>query len=348
MGLPSLDDGANIAEGALGRYDNIVHIHAMVHRVVFIAFDGFQLLDVTGPAAVYGMANDDLGRACYEVKVIAAHAPSVRSSAPVEIACIAPASLSPSEVDSVFVVGGEESALRTFIADVSLQSWVIEAQKTAKRFGSVCSGSVALAAWGLTGSKRFASHWAAAPEIKSRWPALNLDAESIFVEDGALWTSAGVTTGIDMTLDIVERDHGPALARRIAQRLVLSVRRPGWQSQFSPALAAQGGSDDRYRDLIAWLATTLDAPIGVEDMAARSGETLRSFHRNFARITGMPPAAYLARHRLDHARGLIEQGMALKSVAAKAGYRDVARLSAAFQRAFGMSATAYRLVHGPG
>jgi transcriptional regulator GlxA family with amidase domain len=182
--------------------------------------------------------------------------------------------------------------------------------------------------------------------VQQRWPELNLDPEAIFVADGPLWTSAGITTGIDMMLAIVEADHGPEAARAIAQRLVLSVRRPGWQSQFSAMLGAQAGRQGRYADLVAWIAHNLHARLDVETLADRAGETLRSFHRNFTAATGKSPAAFVARQRIDHARSLIVQGLPLKQVADRTGYADVARLSTAFQRAFGMSANAYRIVHG--
>ena len=210
------------------------------------------------------------------------------------------------------------------------------------------AGSVALAAWGMIGTRRFASHWSAAPHITKTWPHLDFDGESIFVNDGNLWTSAGVTTGIDMTLAIVEADHGAAIARTIAQRLILSVRRPGWQSQFSPALAAQSARGGHYADLIAWIALNLDAPLGVEMLADRAGEAVRSFHRNFARATGKSPAAYVTAQKLDLARRLISAGEPLKTVAVRTGFADVSRLSAAFSRAFGMGANAYRIVHGGG
>jgi transcriptional regulator GlxA family with amidase domain len=227
-----------------------------------------------------------------------------------------------------------------------MRAWATEASGTARRFGSVCSGSIVLAAWNLIGDRRFASHWEAAPWFARHRPDLYLDAEAIYVEDGRLWTSAGITTGIDMTLAIVEHDHGVDAARAIAQRFVLSIRRPGRQSQFSPLLAAQAGRDGRYRDLIGWIALNLDQPLDVESLAARAGESLRSFHRNFTAATGQTPAGFVTRLKLDRARDLIASGQPLKSVAQATGYPHVARLSAAFQRQFGMTANAYRTVHG--
>jgi transcriptional regulator GlxA family with amidase domain len=318
----------------------------MSHSIALIAFDGFQLLDLAGPAAVFGAANDRLGKEAYSIKYIAVEAPAVRSGCGLSIIASGLADVSPESIDSILISGGEDAGLRKLIANRSVRDWTICAVKAASRYGSICSGSIALAAWGLIGDRRFASHWEAVPEIRKRWPDLNLDPEPIFVNDGPLWTSAGVTTGIDMALAIVEADHGAGVARAVAQRLVLSVRRPGWQSQYSPTLAAQGARDGRYSDLIGWIAAHLDQPLGVETLAEQAGESTRSFHRNFTAAVGATPARYVMTRRLDHARILIGQGLSLKQVAAGCGFADAAHLSAAFQKQFGMTASAFRLVHG--
>lgn len=317
----------------------------MPGKTCFIIFDHFQLLDLTGPCSVLGAANDLLGRKDYEIEVVADVPGPVMSSCGVEIVAGEIGGLPPPAIDSFFIVGGDPQGLRALARSSAIRDWTIEASTAARRFGSICSGSTILAAWGLIGTRRFATHWQATESVRQRWPELNLDPEAIFVVDGPLWTSAGITTGIDMMLAIVEADHGSEATRAIAQRLVLSVRRPGWQSQFSAMLGAQAGRQGRYADLIAWIAHNLHTRLDVETLAARAGETLRSFHRNFTAATGKSPAAFVARQRIDHARSLIVQGLALKQVADRTGYADVARLSAAFQRVFGMSANAYRIVH---
>ncbi|WP_182911971.1 GlxA family transcriptional regulator [Sphingomonas cavernae] len=312
---------------------------------VFLAYHGIQILDVTGPCSVLGGANDLLGRRAYEIVVTGPKAGRVRSNCGVELGCNALGEIAPDGVDMFFIPGGEREGLTAMIADTEARDWTVTARGAARRYGSICTGSVVLAAWGLVDGRRFASHWQATRYLRRTHPALDLDAEAIFVEDGPLWTSAGVTTGIDMMLAIVERDHGAEAARHIAQRLVLSVRRPGTQSQFSPLLAAQAGREGRYRDLIGWIALNLEKPLGVEALAEHAGETLRSFHRNFVEATGQSPAAFVTQLRLDRARTLIVDGHALKTVAAQAGFPDVARLSAAFRRRFGMTANEYRVVH---
>lgn len=317
----------------------------MTRSTCFIVFDQFQLLDVTGPCSVLGGANDLLGRTAYDIRVIADAPGRVRASCGVEIFAQDIHDFSPAAVDSFFVVGGDPEGLQSIARNQRARDWATEASRAARRFGSICSGSTILAAWGLIGTRRFATHWAAASDVRRLWPDLDLDPEAIFVADGPLWTSAGVSTGIDMTLAIVESDHGAEAARAIAQRLVLSVRRPGWQSQFSTALEAQAGRRGRYSDLIGWIALNLNQRLDVQTLAERAGESLRSFHRNFTASTGASPAAFVARLRIDQARSLIREGVPLKHVASRTGHANVATLSAAFQRTFGMSANAWRMVH---
>lgn len=317
----------------------------MARETCFLLFDGFQLLDLTGPTSVLGAANDLLGRTDYDIRIVADLAGHVRSSCAVTVIAGNTDDLHPSAIDSFFIVGGDRQGLRSLARNKALRDWSISASKSARRFGSVCSGSTILAQWGLIGARRFATHWEATHVVQRRWPELNLDADAIFVADGPLWTSAGITTGIDMMLAIVEADHGQEAARSIAQRLVLSVRRPGWQSQFSGLLNAQAGRQGRYADLIAWIAHNLSGQLDVETLATRAGESLRSFHRNFTAATGKSPAAFVSSQRNECARLLILNGLPLKQVALRTGHSDVARLSAAFRRAFGMSANAYRIVH---
>jgi transcriptional regulator GlxA family with amidase domain len=313
------------------------------HRIALIVFDGFQLLDTAGPASVYGAANDALGHNAYEVIIVSSKGGTVRSSCGLAIDSFALSKIEPESLTSLFITGGEEAGLRVAIADEALRKWTSAAIAHTSRFGSVCSGSVILAAWDLIGARKFATHWAAAAEVQRRWPHLALDPDAIYVTDGPLWTSAGVTTGIDMTLAIVEADHGAALSRAIAQRLVLSARRPGWQSQFSPMLAIQGG---RYADLIDWISANIGQPLNVETLAERAGETLRSFHRNFTAATGSTPAQFITRCRVHRARTLIVEGVPLKQVAVQTGLLNVAQLSAAFTKVLGMTANEWRVVHG--
>jgi transcriptional regulator GlxA family with amidase domain len=316
----------------------------MSHRIAILVFPGFQLLDAIGPSSVFGAAGEWIANA-YAMTLLSETGGPVAGLCGLSVLTKAVADVAPEEFDSFLVVGGSAAALNAAALQNYMRDWARAAAKMHSRYGSICSGSVLLAAWGIIGNRRFATHWRAVEEIRKLWPTMNVDPEAIFVEDGALWTSAGVTTGIDMALAIVERDHGAKLAQSIAQRLILPARRPGWQSQFSPMLHASTATPSRYADLIDWLESHLDHTINVEAMAERCNESLRSFHRNFTSALGQTPAQYLTRHRVNRARTLIADGQPLKQVAVATGFGDVARLSSAFRKTQGLTAHEWRVLH---
>jgi transcriptional regulator GlxA family with amidase domain len=327
-----------------GINDKYILIYAMLHRIAIIVFPKFQLLDAIGPTSIFGAASEAVKNG-YSLALISDSGGPVSGLSGISVETQAAKDMPPSQFDSFFIVGGNSTALEQAAQSVGLRDWVRDAASHHRRYGSICSGSVLLAAWGIIGARRFATHWRAVDEVRKRWPALNLDPEAIFVEDGALWTSAGVTTGIDMALAIVEHDHGPELAQSIAQRLVLSARRPGWQSQFSPSLNAGAPAPARYAALIERLKSNLAEAISVEAMADQCNESLRSFHRNFTSALGQTPAQYLIRLRVDRARSLIADGLPLKQVAQATGFGDAARLSSAFRKTQGLSAHEWRVLH---
>lgn len=200
-----------------------------------------------------------------------------------------------------------------------------------------------LAAWGLLDGRRVATHWQSVDELARRFPALDVDGRALYVEDGRFWTSAGITTGIDMSLALVERDLGAAVSTGVARRLVLHARRPGHQSQFSALPAAQGNGD--YGALIGWIGDNLDQPLDIEALAAHAGQSPRTFHRRFAAATRRTPAAVVESLRLDRARTLLGEGAPPKRVAALSGFGSADRLSRAFTRAFGVSPSTWRAMH---
>jgi transcriptional regulator GlxA family with amidase domain len=171
-----------------------------------------------------------------------------------------------------------------------------------------------------------------------------VDPEALYVRDGRIWTSAGVTTGIDMALAMVEEDLGADVANAIARRLVLYARRPGYQSQFSPLLDAQIKADSPFAVLIAWMQDNLDSALDVTTLAARAGPTERTFHRRFHSATGQSPAHFVEALRLEAARTLIDEQLSLKSIAAKVGLTPI-RLNNAFERRFGMQPRLFRDMH---
>jgi transcriptional regulator GlxA family with amidase domain len=202
-----------------------------------------------------------------------------------------------------------------------------------------------LAALGLADGRRVATHWDATGPLAELFPNVSVDPEALYVIDGPLWTSGGVTCGIDMALAMVAHDLGSTIAVEIAQRLVLYARRPGYQSQFSPVLQAQLKAGGRLAELIDWIRANLHEPLDMRTLAARAMLSERSFHRKFVEATGSTPARFVEKLRLDQARLLLSRGASLKSVAAKVGLFPPKRLAGAFERHFGITPGLFRDMH---
>jgi transcriptional regulator GlxA family with amidase domain len=304
--------------------------------IAFLAYDGFQLLDVTGPVTVFAAANHELKRRIYDVAVVSAAGGAVASDSGVALATSAIAQMPARRVDTLLIAGAEEAALRKIIANPSVRRWVPRCAARARRVGSVCSGTFVLAALQLINGRRVATHWEACGALAARYPKLTVDREALYVVDGNVWTSAGVTTGIDMALAMVEADCGSDVANAIARRLVLYARRPGYQSQFSPLLDARIRAENPFADLIDWMQNNLDRPLDVPALAARAGLGERNFYRRFFAATGSSPAHFVEALRLEAARTLVDGDLPLKSVAARVGLTPI-RLNNAFERRFGVA-----------
>ncbi len=277
------------------------------------------------------------------VTVSAAGGP-VRASSGIAMATVACRGVGVRAGDMLFVAGGDGPGLMALMRDAATADWFRGGAAVARRYGSICTGGFALGAWGLLAGRRCTTHWRAARQLAAMVPEATVDGAPMFVADGRLWTSAGVTAGIDMALAIVEADAGAAIANAIARRLVLSVRRPGHQSQYSLLLDTRG-DDGRYTALIAHIGAHLSERLDVETLAARAGESPRSFHRHFTAATGRTPAAFVAAARLDRARTLLGEGAPVKAVAAATGFASAEVLTRRFQKAFGLAPGAYRTLH---
>jgi transcriptional regulator GlxA family with amidase domain len=213
----------------------------------------------------------------------------------------------------------------------------------ARRTCSVCTGAFLLAAAGLLDGRRAATHWAACRELQKRYPAVRVEPDPIFVQDGAIWTSAGVTAGIDLTLALIEADLGHAVAMRVARRLVVFLKRPGGQSQFSAPLSAQVAADDALGALHGWMAENLDTDLRVERLAARAGMSPRTFARIYTATLGTTPAKTVERLRVEAARRALENdGAPVKLIAHRCGFGDEERMRRAFVRRLGISPSDYR------
>lgn len=320
-----------------------------MHTVAFLAYPGFELLDLSGPAAVFTEANRRLRAGgsgpFYAVEVVSPAGGLVPSSSGVALQSRALAKMPAAKIDTLLVVGAYKESFVAAIAEPSIRHWVPRCARTAARYGSVCSGAFILAALGLLDGKRVATHWYRCARLAKMYPAVIVDPDRLYVVDGKVWTSAGVSTAIDMALAMVSHDVGAGIASQVAKALVLYARRPGYQSQFSPLLRAQVNAEAPFAELISWMQANLHLPLDVPSLAARVGLTERSFYRKFTVATGQTPARFVEAARLDAARMLLSQGVRLKAVAAQVGLSPTARLTATFERRFGVAPRLFREMH---
>lgn len=321
-------------------------IHAIATRpmksIVFLTYEGAQLLDVAGPASVFAEANEFVRKPTYRVVVASPRGGPVSSRGGVTLATVPVLDIAPGRIDTLIVSGGIGEPLRTLVSNDVVADWFRRAARRSRRVGSTCTGAFVLANWGLLEGRRATTHWQAADRLRSEFSSVTVDADALFVEDGRVWTSAGVSTGIDMALAMVEQDLGRAVATHVAQRLVLQVRRPGHQSQFSPVLKAQGGT---YAELVRWMDMNLQADLGIEALAQQANQSVRTFCRRFTKEVGVSPGAFVERMRLDRARTLLEAGAMAKRVAADTGFGSMDRLWRAFKRVYAINPSTYRAMH---
>jgi transcriptional regulator GlxA family with amidase domain len=320
-----------------------------MHHVAFVVYPGFELLDVSGPASAFNGANRALRQRekpdFYKIQLASGRGGGVESSSGVTLETRPIADLRSAEAQTVLVAGAEREHLLPAIADPALRATLPHLAGKAKRFGSVCTGGLVLAALGLLDGCRVATHWDSCKPFVEAFPKVTVDPDALYLIDGRLWTSAGVTTGIDMALAMIARDLDAAIVGDVAKRLVLYARRPGYQSQFSPLLKAQVNADSPFADLIGWVHTNLHAKLDVPALAARTGLSERTFNRKFVAATGETPGRFVETARLDAARMLLSRGLSLKLVATQVGLSTATRLSVAFERRLGISPRLYRDMH---
>ncbi len=317
-----------------------------MRRVLIVAFEGAQTLDVTGPAEVFAAVSRVLGRPAYEIVFASMGGGEHASSSGLPMRTRDLARLRLRRDDTVIVVGrrGRRRSAPP-IADGRLGAWLRRAAGRVRRMASVCSGAFVLAAAGLLDGKRAATHWMGCDQLARLFPRVTVDANAIFVVDGNLWTSAGVTTGIDMALAMVEQDHGRALADRVAARLVLYVRRPGFQSQFSDAQVAQSGGSDPLGPAITWARRHL-GEADVETLARRAGLSVRTLHRRCLETLNTTPGKLVDKLRVEHARTLLSSSaLPAKTLAAQCGFGNAVRMRRAFERELGLGPREYRALH---
>ncbi len=311
-------------------------------RIVILAFPGVQPLDVIGPAEVFAGADTLAGGGAYTVEVVAKDPDPIAvrgggySLVPKKTTarCRGP-------IDTLVVAGG--IGVRAAEDDVELIRWIRSAARRSRRVTSVCSGSFLLARAGLLEGKTVTTHWASTEDLARRHPELKVDPTPIFVRDGSVWTSAGVTSGMDLSLALVEEDLGREIAVEIARWLVLFLQRPGGQAQFSSHLSAQLAERRPLRELQSWIADNLDSDLRVETLADRAAMSPRNFARFFSREIGMTPAAYVEELRVERSRQLLEDSAdSIDLISARCGFGTPETMRRAFGRRVGVSPAQYR------
>jgi transcriptional regulator GlxA family with amidase domain len=320
-------------------------IYFLPMRIILVGYDGADALDLFGPAEVFSSACERAGKQVYDIIVAAIGAREIRLSCGTSIVTRELASLRPQPSDTVLVAGGADAGIAAMIAAPALTAWLGRAARVVRRIGSVCDGAFIVAHAGLLDGRIVATHWLSCDRMTRRYPRVRVDREAIFVHDGRVWTSAGVSTGIDMTLAMVEEDHGRQLADSVAAHLVLYVRRPGFQSQFSEALVAQTSSSDPLGPVVMWVRANLRAPIDVAKLARCAGMSVRSLHRHCLEVIDTTPAKLVEKLRVEHARTLLTTTeLGTKTIAARCGFGSAARMARAFDRTLGVAPTAYRMM----
>jgi transcriptional regulator GlxA family with amidase domain len=312
----------------------------MGRAIALLIFPGFQILDATGPISAFEIGGR-LAHEPYTLSVLAAKAGPVASSSGVSL--LAEAFSKDTTFDTLIVVGGE--GVRQAAGDAVILDYVRSAGAKARRVASVCSGTFILAAAGLLDGLRATTHWNRSSSLARAYPKIELEPDRLYIRerlaDGReVWTSAGITAGIDMALAMIGEDLGEDVARRAAQQLVVHHRRPGGQSQFSALLELQGG---RFEDLLAWARDNLAKALTVDDLAAQAAMSPRNFARAFVAHAGTTPAKAVERLRVEAARVLLDSStLCVEDVALEAGFGDPERMRRAFLRAFGMPPQALR------
>lgn len=307
---------------------------------MFVAYEGVQSLDVLGPLEAFAIAAR-VREGAYRTEIVTPGGGAVRTTSGVAIGADGALDRCRGAIDTLVVAGGV--GVHGFAGDAGSIACIRGLASRSRRVASVCTGAFALAEAGLLDGKRATTHWSACRALAAGHPGVAVESDPIFVRDGSVSTSAGVTAGIDLALALVEEDLGPRVAVTVARWLVLFVRRPGGQAQFSAQLAGDAARSEPLRDLQAWIVDHLDADLSVPALAARAFMSERNFARAFRAEVGMTPAAYVETVRIERARLLLEAAPAtVDEVARRCGFRTPETFRRAFRRRLGVAPADYR------
>jgi transcriptional regulator GlxA family with amidase domain len=310
--------------------------------VVFIVFDGVEAIDIAGPASVFSKA-EQLRPGSYRLHVASPAGHTVLTNSGLSLAGTLRLDQLPTQIDTLIVSGGDEPAMRSAIVEHGVSDWLAQVAPRTRRMASVCSGAFALAAAGMLDGRDATTHWRVCDMLQAMRPQVRVQRERIYVRDGPVWTSAGVTTGIELALALVEDDLGHAVSMEIARTLALPLLRGAEQPQLSPALQAQSAASRRLRELVAWIGTHLEDDLSVQALAERSVMSPRHFARAFVAEAGCTPARFVEQARVAAAaQFLVQTQWTLERIAERSGFRSVDALQRAFRRGHGVTPRAYR------
>ena len=314
-----------------------------MRRVVIFTFDGGQSLDVSGPLEVFAGTKRSSGQALYSVEVCAPAAGTVHTMSGLGLVADVALRDIAGPIDTFVVAGGDRRGIERLVADPELLAQILRVAGLSRRVASVCSGAFLLASAGLLDGRRATTHWSACDDLARHYPKVTVEPDPIYVRDGKISTSAGVTAGIDLALAFVEEDAGHDVAMAVARQLVVFLKRPGGQAQFSAAMQTQAADRDEVSEVQAWIVDHVADDLSVAQLAQRAAMSPRHFARVFAAATGTTPARYVERARLEAARRRLEESEAgVDAVARDCGFGSAETMRRTFLRSLHVAPTDYR------
>jgi transcriptional regulator GlxA family with amidase domain len=318
------------------------HIMTLKRRIAFLTYPDVKLLDVTGPLQVFSDANEVLGQLAYTTDLASLHGGPVTTDTGVVLNTRRLAGIGLDETDTLIACGGD--GVYSACRDGKFVAALTRASQHCDRVAATCTGSFLLGAAGLLDGRRAVTHWKRCADLADAYPDAKIDADPIYIEDDGVWTSAGVTAGIDLALAMVEYDQGREVALELARNMLVYAKRPGGQSQFSAALKEQiRSATGRFDALHFWMADNLAADLRVDALAERSNMSPRNFARLYAQETGQTPARGVEQYRVSAAQALLENGeLSIKEIVQRCGFGNDERMRRSFLRQLGVSPQAWR------